>query len=406
MSVPLAPLPSFSSHARAVVRALREALSEVLGALRADPGDHQDVSRKLGLAKNLAWKVTKIIQEDDPAQALEQMPGGPGLRILLERIERSGVDPAMVEAARTAFTEYERLIELHSGDRATLEMMTGELSSSGNQQRDEQHRKLLFQGASYVWGVQAKVNLKLGIVGPGAEHGTLDFASVNGIFDFRRIRQDASWVMASRRSTNDDGTAMATSASESIDPRSNGPDQAALMLDYCSTPAPSMRRYVEGGSTHFELVEGPIGNTGLVTCVIGAIQRKIPYFRSKTNEFGEHTAISDLPSELLLMDVYFHKKFEFARNPERCLYSEMGAQVPYPGRGRNRHRLPLHEQLLDLGTDPLPVVTPEVPRYNQMVRGVFERLGWNPAEFFGVRMKIAYPACPTAVVLRYRLPEA
>ncbi|HLO40825.1 MAG TPA: hypothetical protein VK176_07360, partial [Phycisphaerales bacterium] len=216
MAAPLAPLPSFSSHARAVVRGLREALSEVLGALRADPGDHQDVARKLGLAKNLAWKVTKIIQEDDPAQALEQMPGGPGLRILLERIDHSGVERSMIDAVHRAVAEYERLIELHSGDRATLEMMTSELSPSGSSQRDEHHRKLLFQGASYVWGVQARVNLKLGIVGPGAEPGTLDFASVNGVFDFRRIRQDAGWVMASRRSTNDDGTPMATSASEPI----------------------------------------------------------------------------------------------------------------------------------------------------------------------------------------------
>lgn len=404
MAAPLAPLPSFSSHARAVVRGLREALSEVLGALRADPGDHQDVARKLGLAKNLAWKVTKIIQEDDPAQALEQMPGGPGLRILLERIDHSGVERSMIDAVHHAVAEYERLIELHSGDRATLEMMTSELSPSGSSQRDEHHRKLLFQGASYVWGVQARVNLKLGIVGPGAEPGTLDFASVNGVFDFRRIRQDAGWVMASRRSTNDDGTPMATSASEPIDPRSGG-EQVALMLDYCSNPPPPMRRYIEGGSTHFELVEGPVGNTGALTCVIGAIQRRIPYFRSATNEFGEHTAICDLPAELLLMDVYFHQRFEFARHPERCLYSEMGAYIPYPGRGRHRHKLPLHEPLLELGNDPLPVVTPEVPRYNQMVRTVFERLGWNPSEFFGVRMKIAYPACPTAVVLRYKLPE-
>ncbi|HLO42000.1 MAG TPA: hypothetical protein VK176_13320, partial [Phycisphaerales bacterium] len=177
------------------------------------------------------------------------------------------------------------------------------------------------------------------------------------------------------------------------------------MLDYCSNPPPPMRRYIEGGSTHFELVEGPVGNTGALTCVIGAIQRRIPYFRSATNEFGEHTAICDLPAELLLMDVYFHQRFEFARHPERCLYSEMGAYIPYPGRGRHRHKLPLHEPLLELGNDPLPVVTPEVPRYNQMVRTVFERLGWNPSEFFGVRMKIAYPACPTAVVLRYKLPE-
>ncbi len=402
---PAPPIP-FPAQARAVARALRGAFAELLSSVGADSSDHLSISLRLGLAKNLAWKISKIIQIDDPSMVLEQMPGGPGIKIFLERAQRSGVSEQLLAAAREAIAQYERLIEVHSGDRATLEMMGNELSPAGRQQRDEQHRKLLFQGASYVWGVQTRVNLKLGIVGPGSGPGMLDFASVNGLVDFRRFRQDASWVMATRHSTNDDGTEMATSASEPIDPRYGGRDQAPLMGDYCSSPLPQLRRYVDRACTSFELVEGPVGNTGALTCVIGAIQRNIPYVRTPTNEIGEHSAACNIPAELLILDVFFHQSFEFARRAEPFLYSEMGASVPYPGRGRERHRLPLSEPLIDLGNAPLPVVTPEVPQYNHMVRAVFERTGWNAAEFFGVRMKVAYPACPTALVLRYPLPEA
>src|SRR5262249_5885083 len=148
-----------------------------------------------------------------------QMPGAPGIRILLNSVERVGVGALLLEAAREAIRGYEELIEVHSGDRATLEMMGSELSPApqGRRQRDEHHRKLLFQGERYVLGAKARVNLKIGIVGPGSELGLLDFASINGLIDFRRIREDVSWVMASRESRNDDGSEMATSASEPID---------------------------------------------------------------------------------------------------------------------------------------------------------------------------------------------
>lgn len=396
---------AFPDHARAVVRAVRGAFSELLTSIGADPQAPQDFGRQFGLNKNLAWKISKIVQTDDPSVALQQMPGASGIKIFLRTIERAGAAQSLLETARSAVRAYEDLIRVHSGDRATLEIMASELSQAGRQQRDEFHRKLLFQGASYVWGAHARVILKVGIVGLGSRPGLLDFASVNALLDFRRFRPDVTWVMATRRSRNDDGSDMATSASEAIDPRYNGADRAPLMADFCSQPLPALRRVVTPVATDFELVEGPVGNTGALTCVVGAIQRQIPYCRMPENEWGEHVAICDTPAELLIVDLFLHERLTFAIPPEAALYSELGAALPYPARGRERNSLPLNEPLQDLGTGPLLLATPEVPRYRQMVQSVFDRLGWEPTQFHGFRMKMPYPACPTAFVLRYRLPE-
>ena len=250
------------------------------------------------------------------------------------------------------------------------------------------------------------MSLKVGVVGPSGRPGALDFASVNALIGFRRFRRDVTWVMATRRSRNDDGSEMSTSASEAIDQRYARADQAPLMADFCSQPFPELRRVASPTGTNFELVEGPVGNVGARSCVVGAIQRNIPYGRTPENEWGEHTAICDTPAELLVVDLFVHERFTFAIPPEAALYSELGATVPYPGRGRERNCLPLNEPLQDLATGPLLVATPEVPRYRQMVQTVFDRMGWDPTKFHGFRMKIAYPPCPTAFVLRYRLPEA
>ncbi len=397
---------AFEDDARTVVRTLRGVFAELLSSLGADPQDPQSISGSLGLNKNLAWKIAKIIQTDDPAVTLEQMPGDAGLNIFLRSTQRAGAPPPALEAAKNAIAEYRRLIEVHSGDRATLEMMGSELSQVGRRERDEYHRRLLFQGASYVWGAQARVILKVGLVGPGDQPGLLDFASLSALVDFRRLRPGVTWVMAVRRSTNDDGSAMPTSTTEPIDPRFAGNDLPPLVADFCSQPLPQLQRFTDAAGANFELVEGPVGNLGARTVVVGTIQRRVPYYRTPANEWGEHAAICDTPAGLLIVDLFFHESLTFAIPPEPILYGSLGPATRCAAHGRDRHRLPLNENLRDLGRGPLPVATPEVRRYNDMVRMMFTRMGWIPAQFHGFRMKIAYPAIPTALVLRYPLPHA
>ena len=55
---------------------------------------------------------------------------------------------------------------------------------------------------------------------------------------------------------------------------------------------------------------------------------------------------------------------------------------------------------------PQPAATPEFPRYKRLLRAVYERTGWDASEFHGFRVRVGYPAVPTALVLRYRLPMA
>ena len=398
--------PPFPDHARAVARAIRSVFSESISALGADPRDAKSISLRFGLNGNLAWKISKIVQAEDPAQALSQMPGSPGLAIFQRALKKAGATATMLNSLRDALAGYDQLIRIHSGDRATLEIMGSELSSEGRRQRDEYHRKLLFQGASYVWGAQTRVIFKVGLVGPSAEPGGLDFASLSALIDFRRFRPDVRWTMVRRWWCNDDGTRMPTAFPEPIDSVCHGPDQIPLMAEFCSQPPPELRRVDSPLATTFEFPESPVGNTGAQTCVIGTIQRNLPYVRTPTNSLGEHVAMCDTPAELLVADLFFHERFTFAIPPRYALYSELGYSRPYPSGDRGRMRLPNNEPLQDLGTGLQLPATPEVRRYSEMVQAMFSRMGWSPTEFHGFRMRITYPACPTSLVLSYDLPEA
>jgi len=388
------------------MRSVRGAFSELVTNVGANPADPQALSRSCGLNKNLAWKVAKLIQTEDLAVALQQMPGAAGIKIFLNSMERAGASESLLKTARETIHEFDELVKLHSGDRATLEMMGSALSQIGRKQRDEYHRKLLYQGGSYVWGAQARVVLKVGIVGPGAGDGLLDFASLSSLVDFRRIRPNVTWVMASRRAQNDDGSGMFPPVPEPIDPRCAGNNKPPLMLDFCSHPVPDLRCVQDDKCIAFELPAGPVGNTGVLTCVSGTIQRGLPYYRSPLNEWGEHVVTCSIPARVFILDLFFHQDFTFAIPPEMTLHSELDAATPYPGNRRDRDELPIQEALQDLGAGPLPLATPDVADYNRMVQAMFDRANWRPADFHGFRVKIAYPAHPASLMLRYRLPDA
>ncbi|MFG0292219.1 MAG: hypothetical protein ACF8MJ_03590 [Phycisphaerales bacterium JB050] len=394
------PTP-FSEDAQQVVRSLRAALSDGLVAAGANPNAPQSICEHIGLNKNLAWKLSRIIQTDDSAAALELMPGSSGIQILLRNMNKAGIDQALRERIREAVGEYERLIRVHSGDRQTLEMLGSELTTTGRQERDEQHRKVLYQGTSYVWGAQAQVLSKVGVVLPGETAGTLDFATVNGFVGFRRLRHDVYWEMARRDASNDDGTEMDTTASEPIDPRIDQTDGAPLMLDFCSKPLPALKGVRVGSKISYQLKEGLVGNTGAFSCFVGAIHRGIPYVRTPINEWGNHNARCEVPTELMIVDLFIHHSLVFALAPEVLLLSG----VDSPLQTFETRRLPLHEKLQNLGRSRVPAPTPEVPRYRALVEAVLDRFDRSLEEFHGLRMKIAYPVYPSMLQLRYRLPD-
>ncbi|MFG0312631.1 MAG: hypothetical protein ACF8LL_00375 [Phycisphaerales bacterium] len=399
-----APQPeeqTFSNDAHEVVRGLRVAFSELLMSIGADPSTPGSISEHLGLNKNLAWKLTKIIGAEDPAAALEQMPGPPGIRILLKGIEKTKAEPPLVQTARDAISDYERLIEVHTGDRATLDMMGSNLATKGRQARDEQHRKLLFQGSSYVWGAQTRTLLKIGMMMPSAREGCVDLANVNSFIDFRRIRPDVSWIMSRRSSSDDANRSGNVYALEALDRSyAQGENVAPLMPAFCSDPIPELRRVKDRDAESYELTEGPAGNTGALTCTAGTMHRELPMYGTPENSWGTHIARCEVPSELMIVDMLFHRDLTFAMDPIVELYSDVAGMTST----HVRTKLHLSEQLMDLGVSRTPPPTPQFARYRAMIDWLMERTGHAYEDFHAFRIKIAYPAFPTALEIKHPLP--
>ncbi len=401
-----ASVPEFEAHVRDVIQRVRGAFAEIVAAVGADASRPQAVSRQLKLDKSLTWKLCRLIGAENPIAAIPLIPGRAGLNILIDAFAKAEAPAELIALVRGATDEFDRMVELHSGNRETLEMMLGNLTNAGQQERDEAHRKLAFRGNSATWGAQARVQLCTNVISPGSDPDMVDLAWMSGLIDFRRLRRDATWAMAAARKTTDDGSPLPVGEIRAIDAAFDGDDKAPLLGDFCSKPLPEIRINLgRDGVTRYELVEGPVGNTASATCIIGLYGRNfVRRHRAPDDTIGEHYARLYTPAEVLIHDLFVHRDLSYAMSPEILIYSQLPGTPNYPTAGRDRGLLSVSDPVIELG-GPRDVVTTELPAYGRMMRSVFERLSWKPEEFRGFRFRLRYPPIPTLAVWRYELPE-
>jgi hypothetical protein len=403
----LSDVPPFEEHVKIVAHKLRGDLAELLASVDSDPSRPQEMARQFGLNKNLTWKVSHIVCENDPYAAIPHIPGKSGINILLKSLKKAGAPERAISSVRKTIAEFDGMVKIHAGDRATLEMMLGNLTSDGENQRSEAHRKMSFMGNSATWGIQARVQVTTNFIAPGTKEDWVDLAWLSGLVDFRRLRSEVAWTMASARKTVDDGSLLPLGNIEPIDVNFNGGDKAPLMGDFCSRPLPAIRTVAGPESMlRYELIEGPVGNTAATSCIVGLFGRNfVIRYRTEDDTLGEHFARLNTPVEFMIHDLFVHEDLEYALAPEIFLYSQLPGGPVYPSAGRAGGLLPLYEKVIDLGKGISGVTTPEVLQYRQMVQAVYDRLGWDAAKFHGFRFKMRYPPIPSLAVLRYELPE-
>jgi hypothetical protein len=397
----------FDSMVRASLRRIRSALIETLSAIGADPTRPTVLARQLGLDKNLAWKVSRIATDEDLLGVVPRLPGRSGVRILLESLSRSGASDESLEMVKAAFINFDDMAERQAGDRDTLERMLSSSRRGSAGESEEAHRKQAFQGQSAVWGVQARVRVATYFVLPSAAAGKLDLATLSGLVDFRRLRPDVPWPVASVRVHKDDGSAIPIGTPTPLDPGLK-PGDVPVMRQFCTGVLPTLRAVpARDGFHRIEIGEGPVGNAGAANCFIGYVSRAIVEpRRTGDDRFGEHQTLLNTPAELAVMDLVVHRSLAFARRPRFALYSMLPGGPVYPFEGRERGLLPLSESVVDLGPSSPDLTLPEVPRYQSMVETALAQLGASPADFFASRLKLRYPPVPSLGVFRYDLPEA
>jgi hypothetical protein len=394
----------FEEHLTSAFGELRRALEDAVGSVGVSPSVPQEVARRLGINRNLTWKISKVVGTSDLYQALQHLPGDEAIEILLQAIGRAGSSPDVIERVRAAQRGFSHVVEVHTGDRSTLELVLDSMGG-GPSERLEQSRKLAFRGNSGLWGVQARCRATTFLLAPSADDPEkLDTGRIGGMIDLRRLRSGVHWPLFRRRTYHDDGTPMPVDPGReiAIDPAYDQAEGPMLIGDFCTPGLPSISLTRERLGFVYELGDGPIGNTGLCSCFFGAILRSgVPRYRTSEDRFGELFSEITLPIETLQLDLIVHRDLEFALSPQVVVRGQI-AGVHADGRAPE---IPIGERPVELTGRPPAMHSPVVPRYDELLTRVFARGNWDRREFRAFRLLVQYPPMHSTVIVRFELPE-
>jgi hypothetical protein len=409
---PKAPTKStrpFEREAAEVLQRLRGAVAAVIDAL-PDPAVRSiDLHRNLKLDRMLSWRLFKVVGAATPLEAGPHVPSPANMRTFLRTIEKRSVPASLVQAVADASAAFERLVERHAGSRDTFDSMVSTLAAGDDAPKIHlQHKRMAFRGQRHIIGVQAKTVFKCFFLRPSDPPSALDIASLTGAIQLRPLRKDARMVVAVSRSANDDGSARHEFLREPLAPANETTQGFAIIRHFCSTPTPSFQvNESQAGNPCCELISEDIGNQAAMTVIEGHVARRaVPSWREPGNMRALLCHQVWTPCEVLIVDVFARKATLGEATPfARVMSEHLSSRAPFATEDE-RDRIRLDENVVCLGRGSSALRTPDVPRYVEMGKYVFDRLGWDEDEFHVYRCRIDYPAVPSIAAIGFQLPEA
>jgi hypothetical protein len=394
----------FRSHYNYAARHLRTALIEAYQTLGVDAQSPREAARQLGLDKNLTWKISRIVHAGSDAQIAFHVPGEAAVAKLLAAFRKTGTAPKAIAEVQNAFRDYQEMVEIHTGDRASLELMLDSMDEPGVD-RLEKSRKLAYQGNRGVWGIQAGVRLSSHILTPNKSNpDLLDYVQIGGYVNFQRLRPGDGWPLLRLRGFNDDGTPSA----HSMEPLITSPEPSAPLLlrdFFTGTPPPIRVRSDDRGVT-YDLDGGRVGRTGVFSAFYGYIDRSgLTRYSDEHNKVGQLLSIVNFPMELLISDLIVHKDLAAQIEPSVRVYGRASGGLDDHERSDERQLLPLNESLTQLRPGLPLLANARVPRYTELADLAFKRAGLDRNDFTGWRLCLPYPPMPSTVSITFSLPE-
>lgn len=434
LTTPLLARPPVVVHPSATLESLRDAvhgaraaLAALLGAAGVDATKTRETARALNVNRGLVWRVSRAVGAEDDVTAATNLPGQVGLERLLEACRERGVGEDVLGAARAAVRRFHDVAASGFGDRRTLEILLANAGEESTSIDLESARKAMFDGGCAVWGVRADVRLRIMFLAPNRDDpAMLDEADVAGYVGFRRLRR-VPWPMSYKAVYTDTGADDAP-AEEPIDQAPGGTSSLPLLREFCEPRDLTVNLVKTGrGGVRHELPVTPGLGSEPMTCLFGAVFRKIYTARSTPRcRIAGSLVVMDTPVERVILDCFVHRSLVGPGapggtngagtnggtnagggmgSPRVTLVDRLTRPHGFSEEELDQEALPFEIQPRRLGPGASGAVTPHVPWYPRLVERVCARLGYGADEFIAYRAEMVYPPIPTALVVRFRLPE-
>lgn len=388
-----------------VLHESRESLQEILAATGVDTSQVRATARALELDRTFVWRLGRVLSSADLLDTARDFPSQDRVEKICQACLDHGASRDQANRLRQAAAQLDDLIINSAGDRESFAIMLNGLEYDNVTQRQEGARKQAFHGNSAIWGVQARVLLKVLMVYPNRDDPNwATVCRVAGMVDLRRLRS-TTWPLHRSVAYSDDGTPV-QSLAKAVDREAEEQHGLPLLAAFSSDPVPEITRTQTNYGERFDLAAGAIGISSSVDCVFAdVIEYGHPSRRTEVNRYTASMIDITTPAEVVISDLYLSRELTIGGEPEALLLDRVNTPRGYLPEADDRNRLPLSSHPLLLGPGAGGVATPYYPRFPQLLTDLFERLEISQQDFTGYRLLLRYPPLSTAVIIRSTLPE-
>lgn len=388
---------------RAAAR-LHSDLSALVGKLPESARGGSGMSRELGVVRNTCQRVAHALGDDQASlETLVKLPGTKGLDQFLDAMHASGLDARAVDMARQGVRRFEELIQNHAGSHSKLcdrikrtttpdgEFALGSLDA----------RRALFETAVGVTGRSAQTTISLyAFKGDPGDPGLLQRAVATGLIQ-TTVVPGGMPVVISNGDTLDWIDEDSNTLRNLDETEARGSTPEALLREFTSEPLPVVTS--RGSPEALIRVIDPSGLDGARTFDVVTAARSNHPFTDQHGELvlNEVWSLANCPSARLIFDIYLHETLERYFRPALDV-QQWYPNLSAPGGDRWVLRYPSVPklELLGRGTDRAP--SAGYPRQRELTSALFDRVGWDEREFYGLRCEVEYPIWRAGYCMTFR----
>ena len=379
-------------HARIdrIGQQLSGTMRNVLDAIPGGPHRPQELSRLLGVSKDLSSRTLNASSKKDPLAVAYLMPGPASLRQLLRAAAQKEVSAKLIEEAEVAVRHFERLIQIDAGDRISLDGIISSWLPDARERFEACNKQAVFRGMAQLKGVMADVGVTSAVIHPGADGVSLDGVWILGSIGLRRIRPGAPIRFWSGQAGPDVQGARAFT----LDRKPADGIEGLMLEAYCSSPTPKLDVRREGTAIHYVVPCDSIGPSSAVDLFVaemtpGCIRR---YNSGQSPKVAGPSSAIAIPVRTLVFDVLLHEDVYPGQEPSLQVYdTARGGIADINDPSRAIDLLDVGESIERLGWNAATFRASEIPQYAEIIDLVCDKMGWDGRKFRGYRCRVQYP---------------
>ena len=398
---------SFCLEAADVLRKLRASITHMFEASPGGLRKSRDVQKLLGVDARLSWQVFKLAGPGEALSLAPHVPSSASMRRLLEAARENGISKQRVDQVRAAYEEFERLVEMHAGDRTSFQSMARGRDDDETAQTDVRHRKARFKADRHYAGAEVETLLASFILHPGSKPGLFDYVPLRCRFGQRRLRPDAD-VVVDRFFITDFQNDPQGYRHEPLDREAAEKYGAMLLPRFCSEPLPKLRLQKQpSGMTYARLDGDAVGRQSSADLAFGQVFRDAPILDVVDGRSAWFTNMQiTIPATVVIVDKVIHRSSFPKWECKLAVHWQGPRELFDPTTSmRDLHALPFPERITRIEGGAAGAYLRESPRYLQMLGDVTSRFGWRLDDFDVYRLRIEYPLLYTALLLTFEPQE-